>query len=364
MGEVEADERYDLKVVGLLRGGRRVRAPNGERLREGDVLLVRATPEAIVGVRQDRGVELRPVQQYEGEDGGDSGAEGRDREIAERLVQAVVAPASALIGRTLGELDFHRRYGAIVLSLWRRRGWLREELSRIRLRAGDVLVLQGDDAALERVAADPGILMMVPFHGQPRPRRKAPLAALIMVAAVVAAAATVPLELAALGGALAMVLSGCLTPGQAYRAIDQRVYVFVAGAIPLGAAMDRSGAAEVLAAWLQGAVGGFPPFLVLLVLFAAVAVITEFMSDSATTALLAPVAAALARGLGQPPEPYVVTVAMASVTAFLTPMAHHGNLLVYGPGGYRFGDFARVGTPLTVAAALTVAGLPPLLWPR
>ena len=107
---------------------------------------------------------------------------------------------------------------------------------------------------------------------------------------------------------------------------------------------------------------GWSQFAVLLALYAIVAAITEFMSDAATTALLAPLAAALAHGLGHPPEPYVVTVAMAAVTAFLTPMAHHGNLVVYTPGGYRFWDFARVGAPLTVLVGLTVATLAPLLW--
>jgi len=109
-------------------------------------------------------------------------------------------------------------------------------------------------------------------------------------------------------------------------------------------------------------VGGWPERLVLLALFAVVAIITQFMSDSATTALFAPIALALAQALGRPPEPFVVTVAMASVVAFLTPIGHHGNLLVYGPGRYQFADFARVGTPLTVISALVVVLLAPLIW--
>jgi di/tricarboxylate transporter len=159
-----------------------------------------------------------------------------------------------------------------------------------------------------------------------------------------------------------MVLFGCLTPSQAHRSIDSRIFVFIAGAIPLGAAMEKSGTSKLLAGWLHTAVGDWSPWLVLLTIYGVVAFVTEFMSDAATTALLAPVAAALANALGQPPEPYVVTVAMASVTAFLTPMAHHGNLVVYGPGGYRFWDFARVGAPLTVAIALTVTLMAPLIW--
>ena len=198
-------------------------------------------------------------------------------------------------------------------------GWLDRSVAH-GLRAGDVLILQGDDEALARVGAAPGILMTVPFHGEGRARRKAPLAAGIMLLTVLAAAFNVmPLEIAGLAGAVAMVLTGCLTGGQAYRAIDSRIYVFIAGAIPLGVAMKSSGAADTLAGWLQGAMQGWSQTLILLVLFGVVSIITQFMSDAATTALFAPVAVALAQILDHPPEPYVVTVAMASVVAFLTP---------------------------------------------
>jgi len=170
------------------------------------------------------------------------------------------------------------------------------------------------------------------------------------------------IEMAAVTGAAAVVLTGCITPNQAYRSIDSRIFVFIAGAIPLGTAMQKTGTASLLAGWLQRGVSGWPERLVLLIVFAFVAVITQFMSDSATTALFAPVAVALAQALGRPPEPYVVTVAMASVVAFLTPIGHHGNLLVYGPGRYRFSDFVKVGTPLTVICALVVVFLAPLIW--
>jgi di/tricarboxylate transporter len=184
-----------------------------------------------------------------------------------------------------------------------------------------------------------------------------------MIATVALAATNVlSIEIASVAGAAAMVLTGCLTAGRAYRAIDPRIYVFIAGAIPLGAAMKSSGASARLAGWLQTAVGDWNQVAVLLALFGVVAVITQFMSDSATTALFAPVAVALAGGLGHAPEPYVVTVAMGSVVAFLTPIGHHGNLLVYGPGGYRFVDFVRVGTPLTILSALVVALLAPVVF--
>jgi anion transporter len=203
----------------------------------------------------------------------------------------------------------------------------------------------------------------LPEAGAPQRRGRAALAGAIMAATVLAAALNLlSIELAALAGAAAMVLTGCLSLGQAYRAIDARIFVFIAGAMPLGAAMHATGTADLIAGWLQRAVAGWPVFGVLLALFAIVGLVTQVMSDAATTALFSPVAIALAAHLGLPPEPFVVTVAMAAVVAFLTPIGHHGNLLVYGPGGYRFADFARVGAPLTVLCACVVAWLAPLLW--
>src|SRR5438128_3592673 len=352
---VERDDRYHVSVVGLVRAGQSL-GRRGRTLEAGDVLLVRTTPEQLVTIRQEKDVELHPVTQYEPDD-------GQDDDLADRLVQTVVAPGSDLVGRTIGEVDFRRRYGVIVLGLWRQQGWLDRELAQTRLRAGDVLVVQGDDEALGRVAADPGFLMIVPFQGKAQPRRRAPLAGLIMLATIgLAAADLLSIEMAAVAGAVAMVLTGCLTAAQAYRAIDPRIYVFIAGAIPLGAAMEKSGASERLAGWLQTVVGEWSQLAVLLAIFAVVAVITQFMSDSATTALFAPVAIALAAALGRAPDAFVVTVAMAAVVAFLTPIGHHGNLLVYGPGGYRFADFVRVGAPLTVVAALVVPLLAPLVF--
>ena len=119
----------------------------------------------------------------------------------------------------------------------------------------------------------------------------------------------------------------------------------------------------MLSNWIQGAIGGLNETVVLLVIFAIVAVLTQFMSDAATVALFGPVAAALAAGLGRNPEAFVVTVAMAAVAAFLTPIGHHGNLLIYGPGRYQFADFVRVGTPLTIITGLVVVGVAQLLWP-
>ena len=365
VADVEEDKKYHFKVLGLIRKGRRVRAPYKQQiLTKGDVLVLRAPPDELVAIRDEPNLELHPIKLFGDRNVPKVNGNGNGDDDADAFVQAVVAPRSDLINRTLKQIDFQRRYGAVVVGLWRKDGWLDQEISKVRLKANDVLVLEGDEDSLARVAADPAFLMMVPFHGESKLRRRAWLTGLIMLAAILLAAFNLmSIEMAALAGAVAVVLTRCLSIRQAYQSIDSRIFVFIAGAIPLGVAMQKTGMAGMFAGWLQQAVGGWPERVVLLVLFAVVAVITQFMSDAATTALFAPVAVALAEGLGRPPEAFVVTVAMAAVVSFLTPIGHHGNLLVYGPGRYSFGDFVKVGTPLTVAAALVVVMLAPVLWP-
>ena len=363
--EIESDPFYHFNAVGLIRNGRRLRAPySSEPLKAGDVVVVRTTPEELVSIRKEAKLELHPVKLYGAKgDGVDAEKANGDSDGVDLFVQAVVAPKSDLAGRTLGDIDFRRRYGALVVGLWRKDGWLTQEMAKVKLKPNDVLVLEGSEEGLARVANDNAFLMLVPFHAEPKLRRKAWLAGAIMLATILLAAFSVlSIEMAAVAGAVAAVLTGCIPINQAYRSIDARIFVFIAGAIPLGAAMQKTGTANLIANWLQHAIGGWPDRLILLALFAVVAIITQFMSDSATTALFAPVAVALAQALGRPAEPFVVTVAMASVVAFLTPIGHHGNLLIYGPGRYRFSDFVKVGTPLTILCALIVAVLAPMIW--
>lgn len=358
--EVKATGRYQFTVVGWVRDGQRLPGPFTERpLLPGDVLLVRTTPEDIVAFGQERDVELHAVEKFAA-----SSAAAPGEDAADQFVQAVVAPQADIIGRTLREIDFRRRFGPVVVGLWRQDGFVVEELGRIALRAGDVLVLQGTPEQLARVERDRAFLLLVPFQGEARVRRKAPLAGGILLGSVLLAALSLlSLDIAMLLGAVLVVATGCLTPRQAYRAIDTRIYIFIAGVIPLGAAMEKTGAAALLAGALQGAVSSWSERLILLAIFAIVAVLTQFMSDAGTTALFAPIALALATSLGHAPEAYVVTVAMAAVASFLTPIGHHGNLLIYGPGGYEFLDFVRVGGPLTALIGLVVVGLAPVVWP-
>jgi di/tricarboxylate transporter len=173
----------------------------------------------------------------------------------------------------------------------------------------------------------------------------------------------VPVTISFLAGAAAMVASGCLNLRQAYESVEVRIFVFIAGAIPLGLAMEQTGTATLFADWLSGFVAGWSPTWVLLALFLIAALLTQILSDAATTILLGPIALGMAALLDISAPAMVFTVAMGAVAAFLTPIGHHGNLLVYEPGNYRFVDFVRVGTPLTLLFGIALAFLAPLVWP-
>lgn len=362
--EVEQAQQTDFKVSAWYRGDRPRNRPFGtKKTQEGDVLVIRINPDRLATVEQEPGIAIRPLEKYKESFLPGNGENGKE-ELSARLVQSVIAPRSELIGKTIGRVDFLENYGVIVVGVWRSKGWLRTELSRVRLREGDVLVLAGDNNSLKRVSEDQSFLLLVPFKGEPKPLHRARMAAVIMiVTTIVAALNVVPVEIAFLGGAAVMILSRCISMSQAYQSIETRIFIFIAGAIPLGLAMQQTGTADLLAGWLQGLVASWNTYWILFAFFLVTGLATQIMSDAATTALFAPIALALANGLGLRPEPLVVTVAMAAVTSVFTPIGHHGNLLIYGPGGYQFSDFLRVGIPLTLIVGIIVVLLAPVLWP-
>lgn len=362
--QIEEDQPTQFKISAWYREDRPRNRPFGsKKTQAGDVLIVRTNPDKLVTIEHERGIALRPLEKYR-ELFLSSQENGNNKhELSTELVQSVVAPRADFIGRTIGKIDFLQNYGVIVVGVWRIKGGVRTKLSRVRLREGDVLVMAGDDSAFKRISKDQSFLMLVPFKGEPKPLHKARSAAVIMIlSTVIAALNIVPIEIALLGGAALTILTGCISTQQAYQSIDTRIFVFIAGAIPLGLAMQNTGTADLMAGWLQGLVITWDIHWILFALFITTGLVTQIMSDAATTALFAPIALALAEGLGAPPEPFVVTVAMAAVTSFFTPLGHHGNLLIYGPGRYLFSDFLRVGIPLTLVVAVIVTMIAPVLW--
>ncbi len=356
--ELQAAFGGRLRLVGWLRDGvRRDDLTGNSPLLSGDVLLVEAPADEFLSLHSDKGLELAPIVRF-----GAGIAKEADAGEAQ-LVQAVVAPGSEFIGRTLGELGFSRQFGAVIVGLWRRDGELPARIAEAELQQGDLLVLWGTPASFSELAAHHGFLMLVPFSGAAKRRVRAPIAlGILLLTVLTAAMGWLPAHIAFLLGAVAMVGTRCVDIEQAYRAIDVRIYVMIAGVIPLGIAMEQTGTAHLLATQLEHIVAGWSPLAILLVMFGVAALLTQILSDSATTVLLAPIALVLAEALSLPPTPFVVVTALGAVVAFLTPLGHHGNLLILRPGQYRFGDFLRIGLPLTVLIALVSAWMSQWLW--
>jgi len=355
------DER--LQVVDWLRYGMRRRYQREDSpLQRGDVLLVRASPDEIASIKDEPGLSLHAVVKY-GEKPKDD--EQRKTELLgeEQLVQAVVSPNSEFVGRSVASIDFLHTLGVVVVGLWRKEGWLHGELSELVLEEGDLLVLWGRQHTFGKLAQHHGFLMLMPFEAQKRTRKRAPLALGIMVGAVIAAATGwLSPQIAFLAGAAAMVLTRCVDIEHAYQAIDVRIFVMIAGVIPLGLAMEKTGTAAWLAQLLNEHAQNWSALTLLLVMFSAAALLTQVLSDAATTVLLTPIALAMAQSLGETPTPFVMCIAMGAVASFLTPIGHHGNLLILNPGQYTFGDFLRVGVPLTTLIAIATAWMARWLW--
>lgn len=361
MEEFLAQYGSHLQVADWMRNGVSLPRPFAPlALLEGDVLLVQASSEEIASFVAQPDLVLHAVAQA-----GETLPRGLSRGQGKaRLFQAMLAPQSALIGQSLAGVDFPGRFGVIAVGLWRRDGWFGGELSRTRLEAGDLLVLWGPPEHFHSVAEYRGFLTLSPFKADARQRHKAKLALSILGTAVAAAASgLVPPMLAFMAGAVAMMLTGCVPVDQGYRAIDLRPFLMIAAAIPLGVAMERSGTAAWLAHGVAHLADGWPPFAIMLLLFWAAALLTQLLSDTATAALLVPVAIAFSEQASVSPTAAAVTVATGAVAAFLTPIGHHGSLLVLRAGKYRFTDFMILGLPLTILIGLVTAWVTPRLFP-
>lgn len=344
----------DLLVVDRLRNGVRV-TPRDSPLAAGDVLLVRASPEELRSIKEEPGLTLNAIAKY-GEKGDADASTGE-------LVQVVVGPRSEFAGHSIGDIDFFRTLGVVVVGLWRREAFIVKELSAVRLEEGDVLVISGKPERLRMLAQHSGFLMMVPFEAKQRWRHRARTAIAIMVGVVALAALDVaPPQMVFLAGAVAMVLTGCVSIEQGYREIDVRIFVMIAGVVPLGTAMESTGVADLIATQFGVLTEGWSVLALLAAMFMAGALLTQILSDAATTVLIGPIAIALATALGLPPAPFVICVALGAVASFLTPIGHHGNLLILHPGRYTFGDFLRIGVPLTALLCLVSAWTARALW--
>jgi di/tricarboxylate transporter len=280
------------------------------------------------------------------------------------LVEAVLSPHSTLVNKTLREIHFREKYGLSVLAIWRQGRAFRTDLAEIPLQFGDAFLLYGPRNKISLLVDEPDFLVLGEELEEAPRREKAPLAVIIMSAVVISVlVGWLPISIAAVAGAAIMVLTGCLQMEEAYRQIDWRAVFLIAGMLPLGIAMEQSGAAQFLAEGMVSVVGGMGTTALMAGLFILTSVASQFMPNPVVTVLMAPIAINTAVDLSLSPYALMMVVAIAASASFMSPVGHPANVLVMGPGGYRFSDYIKVGIPLTIVVLIVTLLVLPVFWP-
>lgn len=320
-------------------------------LQAGDHLKIRCDLETFRKLQERKGITLRHERDEEG---------GEEKE----LVEAVIASGSTLDGRSLKQARFRSRYGLTALAIRHRGLVMREHLEEMPLRAGDVLLFEMERHHLDQLREDKTFVLVSQVE-LPTFRKSRMVIAFAIVAGVVVAAATgvVPIVAGAIIGCILMVLTRCLTREEAYGAINWQVIFLLAGVLTLGTALEKSGAAWLLAGYLVEMVGSFGPAALVSALYLTTSLLTEMMSNNASAALLAPIAIAAAETLGVDSRPFLMAITFAASASFMTPVGYQTNTLIYGPGQFRYADFLRVGTPLNILFWVLATIFIPRFWP-
>lgn len=350
--ELEAALEGRLRVLALLRQDRpRNIASRFRRLFPGDVLQVEAEPAGLRELLARAGLELA------GRAGGES-AKGL------AVVEAVVTAGSPLVGRTAAELALRERYALNLLAIRRGGDPPQARLALVPIQAGDTLMLEGPPELAVEELVELGCLPIVDRGVRLERPEIAWRPALVMLAAVVLVTlGLLPAAIAFTLAVLALLLFRVMEPDAAYRAIDGSVIVLLGAFMPVADALSTTGAADLLAGLLARATAGADPTWALALVLAGTMAVTPILNNAATVLLVGPIAVAYAKGAGLSLDPFLMAVAIGASCDFLTPVGHQSNTLVFGPGGYRFGDYARLGLPLSILTFLLALWLLPLVWP-
>jgi len=347
---------FGLTVAGIVRDSEMIwMPPPREKIQAGDLLLLQGSfhdLEVLQGL-QDLSITQQSAR---------LSAELESQQIG--ATEVLLSPRTTLAGRTLASLMFRERYGISVLAVWRKGRAFRTGLQDLPLQFGDALLVYGQRRNLEALARDPDFLVLDETAAQAPRLEKAKIAVVIMLAVILSAIlGLVPISIAAMAGATIMVLAGCLSMEEAYRAIEWKVVFLIAAMLPLGAAIENTGAAQMGASALIAAVGDMGPRWVVGALFFITVLGTQIIPTAALVVLMTPVALSASAALEISAHLLMMTVAMSASASFASPLSHPAHLLVMGPGGYRFTDYVKVGVPITVLAMAVSVGLLPMLWP-
>ncbi|MFD2246714.1 SLC13 family permease [Pontibacter ruber] len=325
-------------------------------LRANDVLKVRCDVHKLKKIKDEKGIELKSERKFKERD---------MRAGNTKLYEAIVPPSSYMVGKSLKELDFRAyNHGATVLAIRHRDEILHEKLTHVKLASGDVLLIAADKEQAQKLRYNEDILIISETERSPYDYSKI-IPVLLISAGVVTAAATgqVPIVLSALVGVVLLVVFKCVRAEDLYKTIDWKVIFMLAGVLSMGVALEKTGAAKLLSGLLINSVGVYGPHVLMSVFFFITFMLTNFMSNNATAALLAPIAIVAAEQLGISERPFLMAVTFAASLSFMTPMGYQTNTMIYGPGNYRFSDYLKVGTPLNLLFWLLASLIIPFFFP-
>lgn len=335
-----------LVVTGIVRGGKRRAVTLPETVIEpDDTLLLRGEPNAIERAVIKGGLNLARL--------GSGNAK-----LA--IVETVITPQSPMVGRSVAQIGLYSLHGVNVIAISRAGHRMTERLGVTVLSGGDVLLVQGTAEALPEMMETLGLLPLAERRiGLGSVRKEILPIAILLAALVLTATSLVPVAVAFFGAAVLMMATGAITPRDAYEAVEWPILVMIGALIPVSEALQTTGGTDLIGAWLSSAAMGLPVWAALALIMMAAMAVTPFLNNAATVLVMAPIAATFANDLGYRPDAFLMAVAVGAGCDFLTPIGHQCNTLVMGPGGYRFGDYARLGAPLSIL--VVIVGVPLIL---
>jgi di/tricarboxylate transporter len=358
--DVGLSERYDVTALAILRGSERhTQDIRDMPLQPGDIMIVRGTLQNLLRLRREQDIALlTDLKLSEAE------VSGEERQV----VEAIVAPNSSLIGKSLKELDFYAHFGAFVLAIQRHTQIMREKIAHVRLQFADSLLMLVPRGRIDELRRTEDIIVVSEASWELHKRRFWWLAIVLIPLVVgVAALGVMDITKAAILAVVVLLVSGVVTPQEAYRAIDWSVLILIAAFVPVGRAMIQTGAANLIASGVVSLghllPGEWAPLAALSLTYALASALTQIVSNNASAIILVPICLSLSSRFGADPRPFLMAVCFAASAEFMTPIGYQTNLMVYGPGNYRFSDYTRFGAPLNLMFWIASSILIPCIWP-
>lgn len=349
-------QNLDIDVLQVTRDKFKLNATPYTMLRSGDVLKVRCDVEKLKKMKEEKGIKLKSERKLKDED---------LNSTTNKLFEAIVTPNSYMVGKSLKELDFRAyNHGATVVAIRHRDEILHEKLTHTRLSAGDVLLISADKNQALNLRSNEDILLISETERSHYDYSKI-IPVLVIGVGVVLTAATgmAHIVLSALVGVVLLVLTKSIRLDELYKSIEWKVIFMLAGVLSMGTALEKTGAASLLSGFLVESIGSYGPHALLSAFFFITFMTTNFMSNNATAALLAPIAIVAAKEMGVSVRPFLMAVTFAASLSFMTPMGYQTNTMIYGPGNYRFMDYLRVGTPFNILLWLVASFIIPFFFP-